>query len=272
LRKAPSEAASKWWRIAVAERITVECVGPEEFLDYFEGILSQERDAEIEAHLDVCSACQTLARRTLAFSAAWDQWAAPSGAEAVSAAIMAAALLKAEEVVPAWRDRLVAWRRRWGGRTGAAARVLFEAPGEAVRVITEGLEALLLPPVALRTRGAVRVRGTGPPGKPTPPAPRIDVNVVGPDLVVRVTGVQADRRPPLVLLIPKVAGAAPHVAALEVIRTRGAMRTRGTPSPGEPKPPGEQIEDAEGVAVARFPGVGPGEYLVAIEPAERAAS
>jgi anti-sigma factor RsiW len=232
--------------------MTTECVGPEEFLDYFEGILSQERDAEIEAHLDLCSACQTLARRTLAFSASWDEWAAPSGAEAVSPATLVAALVKVEETAPAWRERLARWRERWGGRAGAAARIIFEAPGAAARVLTEGLGALILPPsaggwaqAAIRTRGAVPVRGTTPAGVPEPGGVQIEVDAVGADLVVRVSGLQAAPRPPLVLLIPTGAGAAPHVAALEVLR------------------------DGGGEFAARFEGVGPGDYIVVVEPSER---
>jgi hypothetical protein len=56
------------------------CASPQELLDYFEGLAPQEREALIEAHLDRCPKCRVLARRTLAFSAAWEEWtAAPSG-------------------------------------------------------------------------------------------------------------------------------------------------------------------------------------------------
>jgi hypothetical protein len=243
----------------VAEPTTAECIGPEEFLDYFEGIVPQERDAEIEAHLEVCSACQTMARRTLAFSAAWDEWAAPSVGETDLAATVAAALQKAEETVPAWRVRLVKWRKQWARRAQAGVRVIVEAPGKASRVIREEIEAGFGPGgpgglafATVRTRGAVRSRGEGAgPSAPTPGAreaglPDVRVEFAGRDVVVRVAGFRPGpgEPAPLAMLVPATEGSEPII-----------QETQGP---------------HEGEFAARFEGVGPGDYIVVVEPSGRA--
>lgn len=179
--------------------------------------------------------------------------------EAYLHTVMARALEAAQERVEkqAWRERLRQWRERWAGRAEGAIRVILEAPGQAARIVTEDLEALVRPgglwqfapaPVPILTKGAVRVRG----GKAAPPpatvalapgTPQARVAVTGEigEVVVRIDELPPGQTPPLVLLIPTKEGSEPKVEALE--QPKGVV-----------------------YLIARFENVEPGDYLVAFEP------
>lgn len=231
-------------------------IPPEELADYFDAALSEEREGEIEEHLAECTECTEEARRLHTFSSVWDSWTARAHGEAYQRSLLAGALQRVDALVQNvhWRQRLVQWRTDLTSRAGATLRVVMQAGEHALSVLTEGLDALVPPAVALqsvpvrgpvRTRGSrVRGRGVGRTTVPlTPDTPQARVEVKGEtgEVEVRVEALPPGRWAPLVLLIPTTTEDEPRVKELE--------------------------HQADGVDVARFEGVTPGDYLVAIEPA-----
>jgi hypothetical protein len=238
---------------------SVQHILPEELTDYFAATLSTDREVEIEEHLAVCEACTEQARRVQVFSYVWDSWTAQAHGAAYQQAALATALQQVQAQVqdPGLRARLQHWQDAWAGRAAAAVRLVWEAPGHAVRLVTEGLEALVGPREtwdfvlatrAVRTRGgpvrgATRTRGQTP---LTPRKPQARLRVQGTPQAALEIHVE-DFPPgltPLVLLIPMHAGRKPQVTQLE--RPQG-----GPPS-----------------LVARFANIAPGDYVVAFEPME----
>jgi hypothetical protein len=143
------------------------------------------------------------------------------------------------------RARLVQWRQQLASRAGAAIRVVMEAGEEVSRLVTEGLEALVTPPLQpapVRVRGAVRTRGTARTTlTPEQPQARVEVQGRSGEVIVRIEKLPPKQPSTLVLLIP-------------------------TSAEGEPKVQ-ELHRQESGIHEARFVGVEPGDYLVAFEPA-----
>jgi hypothetical protein len=259
--------------------------GTERLVDLLHGQLAEDEARAVEEHLAECDACVDLARRVRTVSRMIDEWTAVAhGVAARQAQLARAVLLEAErQVDPRLGARLRAWADRFAGRAASAVRLVFEAPGR-VHFITEGLEALLVPggfgpfgpPTAVtaggvvptrgsvdtrgavRTRGPVRARGgAGAPGGGPQGQAAVAVEtsgdsparvVVAGDVVdVHVREWSEHQDPPLVMLVPGGEAGAPRVAAL--------VRLRGTHE-----------------LTARFEGVGPGDYLVAIEPIQDPAA
>ncbi len=55
----------------MTQHITVE-----EIADYFEGLLPEQRESDLDMHLADCEACTDQARRWYAFSRIWNRWTA----------------------------------------------------------------------------------------------------------------------------------------------------------------------------------------------------
>jgi hypothetical protein len=251
-------------------------LSPQTIAAYFADTLSDAALADVELHVAQCDHCALASQQALALGEVTadrltalgdfvDSWSAAAHGQAAvrSLLLRGLSLARARSTVAALRDRLAAWEQRWNGQVEAAVRVILDAPGQAARVLTDGLQELTRPsaswqfapaPAAIPTRGAVRHRGTPQPvvvaaASADGPSARVAVSGERGEVTVRVDGVPAGGEPPLVLLLPIDHGqpgagqlaAEPRLAVLE-------------PSPGS---------DAW---IARFDGLGPGEYVVAFEP------
>jgi hypothetical protein len=230
-------------------------VSDEMLADYSAGRLSELDELEVEEHLADCSACAAVARAALLVEDVWDTWTARAHGQAYLAEVLAQAVIQAERLTadPSWKARLGAWAAQWRGHAEGAVRVVLDATGAASHVVTEGLDGLTRPgaswqfapiPVAVPTRGP---RAGGAPSRPTvalaPGSQQARVAVGGArrEIVVRIDGQPADRRPPLVLLVPLDNDVQPRLAVVE----------------SQPDLP---------YLLARFADVPVGEYVVAFEP------
>ena len=236
-------------------------LSPQTIASYFEDTLSDAALFEVEEHVSGCDACALASQQALALGDVVDQWTARAHGQAAvrSVLVQGLSLARVRATVAALQDRVAAWERRWNGQAEAALRVVMDAPGQAARVLTDGLEELARPsaswqfapaPAAIPTRGAAR-RGAPQPivvtaGNPGGPSARVAVSGERGEVAVRIDGVPAGSEPPLVLLVPIDRGPAPVAA-----EPRLAVPE---PSPGS---------DAW---IARFDGLGPGDYLIAFEP------
>ena len=236
-------------------------LSPQIIASYFEDTLSDTALLEVEEHVAGCDECALSSQQALAVGDVVDQWTARAHGQAAVRAILlqGLSLVRVRSTVAALRDRVAAWERQWNGQAEAALRVVLDAPGQAARVLTEGLQELARPsaawqfapaPAAIPTRGAAR-RGAPQPIVVTAssaggPSARVAVSGERGEVAVRIDGVPAGSEPPLVLLIPIDRGPTPVAS-----EPRLALPE---PSPGS---------DAW---IARFDGLGPGEYLIAFEP------
>jgi hypothetical protein len=226
---------------------TVPHILLEELTDYFAAILPEERAGVIEEHLAVCDTCIVQARQIHRLSHVIDGWTARTHGEAYQRALLVRALQHVQEHVHdwSWQKRLGQWRANLASKAGAAVRVTLEAGANVTRMITEGLEALVAPPLQpadVRSRSSIRTRGTVRTTlTPEHPQARVDVQGEHREVIVQVETLSPQRPSPLVLLIPTSPEGAPQVQALQ--------------------------RQTSGVHVARFTGVAPGDYLVAFEPA-----
>ncbi len=236
-------------------------LSPDTIANYFSDTLSGDDQVLVEEHVAGCDVCALAAQGALAAGTVVDLWTARAHGGAATRTLLAEALATAgsRTTVEAVRQRLAAWAEQWAGQAEAALRIVLEAPGQAARVVAEAAPDLARPdaawqfaaaPAPVPTRGARR----------TPPPQPIVVTAGGPDgatasiavsgergeVVVRLDGVPRGAEPPLVLLIPTGPGQA------------GARREPllGTPQPS----PGSDAW------IARFAGLGPGNYLVVFEP------
>lgn len=229
----------------------------ETLLDYAEMTLPEDEQLAVEEHLDGCDRCIALMTATQHTALDLDGWTAQAHGEAYLAVQLQRALVAAQirAADPAWQKRLATWVERWAGTAEAAVRVVLEAPGQASRIVTEGLDALTRPgtswqfslaPAPIPTRG-LRGRGAIPP----PPAvavasldgaaqARVAVGGERGEVVVRVDGLPADQQAPLVLLVPV--------------------------GQGEPRVAAPQQHPDAAYAIVRFEDVPPGQYVVAFEP------
>lgn len=230
---------------------------PQELFDYFAAKLLEEREGIIEAHLADCPTCTKEARQLYAFSHLWERWTGQTHGAAYRKAVLDTALQQAQAQSPQWRERLQRWHTAWAGKAEAAVRLVLEAPDQAARLITEGIEALISPASAWdfalasapgRTRsgverGALRTRGVAP---SAPRAPQVQIRVrqtadATQEVHIRVENFPQEQPPPLVVLVPTQGGASPYVTESE-------------------RPPGTTYLSA------RFANVALGDYVVAFEP------
>lgn len=230
---------------------------PETLADYFAQALSNEQELQIEDHLADCETCIDTGRLAFTVSNVFDLWTARAHGQAELRAVLQHALGVASQqtAVAAWRQRLARWADEWAGQAEAAVRIVLEAPGQAAKVLMDGMDELARPgsawaltaaPAPIPTRGAGRARSSAPivvtTGGAGGPSARVSVSGERGEIAVRLDGVAPGTEPPLVLLVPTNLDAAPRLGVPEL-------------SPG--------LGDAW---IARFTGVGTGDYLVAFEP------
>jgi len=237
----------------MADESATAHLSPEEIADYFQGLLTEEREQAVEAHLGDCTGCVARAQQYHRFVALWEQWTPEAHGAAHLLARAQQALAEAQSARGEWGERLARWADRWRGRAEAVVRVVMEAPEQASRLVTEGLEPLLregatrrfaLLPEPIRVRGAegVEVFATI---AIAPGSPEVRVTVDGEqrEVVALVTPSAAGRAAPLVMLIPDDPAAEVRI--------------------GEPRP---EVGSPE--LVARFEHLPKGGYVVALEPEE----
>ena len=234
-------------------------LSPDMIAAYFADTLPLDDQVHVEEHVAGCDDCALAAQGALAAGIVVDQWTARAHGEAATRALLAEALatVGARSSVAAVRERLAAWAEQWAGRTEAALRIVLEAPGQAARVIAESAPDLARPggawqfaaaPSPAPIRGAARRQPPPQPivvtaGGPDGPTARVAVSAERGEVVVRLDDVPRGAEPPLVLLIPTGAG------------------TQREPAVGTPQPsPGSDAW------IARFEGLGPGDYLIVFEP------
>ena len=229
----------------------------DELLEYFEEKLSDERQRQLEEHLARCDSCTLLARGVRLFDEAWT-WTAEQHGVLHQRQLLARALEAAGAESPALRDRLRAWRERWGGLAEAGLRVAVEMSGAAARVVAESLDTLARPgsawhfapaPQAVNARGETGDASASAllttPLAPATPRARVAVRGgLSTEVEIRLDDLTPDASSPIVLLI-------------RLGEPLDAPRVRV--SEAEPRP---------GVTyrIARFADVAPGEYLIAFEP------
>jgi hypothetical protein len=263
----------------MVENYSMEHITPEELADYCAARVPAAREEVIEAHLAVCDACVEEARQCYAFAAIWEEWTGVIAGDIEAYPVGQRALASQDDVVEqgvlqdaleqiqnqednsAWRERLARWQTHWQGRAAAAVRLVVEATDQAARVVTEGLETLMLPGQAWGfalasaqefARGAGEDRGVAKgegAAASEPVSPQVTIRVGPPSseatrlMQVGLQALPTWQTPPLVLLIPTTAGGTPQIAMLE-------------PRQGSPW------------LVAYFRNVPQGDYLLAFEPME----
>ena len=125
-----------------------------EFLQqYLAGELSDDQEFLVDDHLGRCDQCARMARTGFRFSRLWESWTAEAHGRAHDAfqsvqkerIVSAIAEAEAEVVDPEIRSQLRRWREKWHGLVGGAVRMIMNMPGETSRILTEGLDTLLIP-------------------------------------------------------------------------------------------------------------------------------
>jgi anti-sigma factor RsiW len=232
---------------------------PEEMLDYFDGKLPLDREGIVEEHLADCSECVRLAHQAQAAERVLDQWTAQRHGDALLRTAMARALAQAEREVaqPELRERLRRWRQSWRGVADGALQVFIEHAAQARNVVAKGVEALTrsgsewhfapeLQPIPVRGAAVTELDSTvmTTPQRQSEGRVRVAVHAGGRgSIVVRLDDLQADRLPPLVVLIGGLADASPSVRFAEV-----------------------EQEVGSDYFIARFEDLPAGDYLVVLEP------
>jgi hypothetical protein len=275
-------------------------LSPDTIAEYFSDTLSLDDRVLVAEHVADCDACAIAAQGVLAAGAVVDRWTARAHGQAATRLLLAEALeaARARTTVAAVRERLAAWAEQWAGQAEAALKVVLEAPGRAARVIAEESASLgaagsgwqlAMPPAPVPTRGTSgRAARRGPPqpvvvtaGGPNGPTARVAVSGDRGEIVVRLDDVPRGEEPPLVLLVPtgpaparpeaRRQSAMPRQAAEPVAEL--AASAAGAPLP--PPEPGPLREPLLGTPrpspgsdawIARFEGLGPGDYLIVFEP------
>lgn len=244
-------------------------VTAQELAAYFSGQLRSEQEDIFDEHFAVCKTCVREARQVRAslenrfrtFATIWDSWTVNAHGEAHQRRVLASALQRTIAVPPEWQERLQRWRERWNGAAASALRSIRDAATEVSRVVITPIEmsvpaegewrfalATEAPSVSGSTRsGKVPVRGAVSTNRRVSlgaekPQECVVVNSDTGEIEVSVEGWQPGRPSSLVLLVD-LQGENSSVVQ-------------------------ELTEERAGVAVARFTGVAPGEYLVAFEPVE----
>jgi hypothetical protein len=190
---------------------------------YVDARLSDKSAAVVEQHVSECDQCARLLVTTQKCAILLDQWTAKSHGEVLKAYNaklvdrMVNGLKEAGELAKSkrnvdWFERLSTWGSASKVRAGAALRIILNVPGEATRIVTEGLESLLQPNPRWQfsyEAGPIRARGTGTGGADltivkSEGAPEVEVFVESDaqQVLVRMKGVDQPKMAPLVVLIP----------------------------------------------------------------------
>jgi hypothetical protein len=210
----------------------------EQLVDYFDKAMLEVEQEEVEIHLAECEACTQRARHAFTLCGEWEQWTARNHQEAVLRELMDHALqeamAEAHMDAPHWQERLEQWRN-----------VLIDLAHEVAFTVAELVFGPARAPV--RVRGGVRESVPSPEirvtlaGGPWTPHTRVATDIHAKEVVVRVERIPQTQLPPLVLLAST------------------GHKTKITPL--QRAPDGRSL-------IARFEEVGPGDYLIAIEPQE----
>jgi hypothetical protein len=236
----------------MSEQPTELHLGLEELVDYFRSDALPEKQDLVEQHLAVCDACTELGRQVYASTLLIDRWSKGGGHSKLARQILYPALLTLIERTsdPALVERLRNWANVWSGMAEGALRMTIEASTKASRIITEGMEDFLVPGArwqfALATahtpvRGESDVQTVSLALAPGTPQARVAVSGESGEVEVRVDHLSSDQQAPLVILTSVAKGFEPQVNEL-----RRAPETV--------------------YWIARFDGLEPGEYVVALEP------
>lgn len=115
--------------------------------EYFLGSLPEHRAGRLEEHLAECEECAARARKMFELSSAWTSWTAEAHGAAYWLWRQREALFEAQQHTSGLdlQQRLAAWREQGQGFCEGAVRVLKDANASAVRLVSEGLAALLRP-------------------------------------------------------------------------------------------------------------------------------
>ncbi len=227
-------------------------LGLEEFLDYFNSDALPEKQDRVEQHLAVCDACTELGRQVYASTLLVDRWTKGIERSNLAPQILYPALVTLIERTsdPTLVERLRNWANVWSGRAEGAIRMTIEASTKASRIVTDGMEEFLVPGArwqfALATadtpvRGESNVETVSLALAPGTPQARVAVSGESGEVEVRVDHLPSNQRAPLVILTSVGEEFEPQVNELR--------RAPGTP-----------------YWIARFDGLEPGEYVVALEP------
>jgi hypothetical protein len=227
-------------------------VGLEEFLDYFSSDALPEKQDLVEQHLAACDVCTELGRQVYASTLLIDRWSKGGGRSRLAGQILYPGLLTLIEKTSdqALVDRLRKWANVWSGRAEGALRMTIEASTKASRIVTEGMEEFLLPGArwqfALATahtpvRGESDAQTVSLALAPGTPEARVAVSGESGEVEVRVDHLPSNQQAPLVILTSVAKGFEPQVKELK--RAPGTLYW-----------------------IARFEGLEPGEYVVALEP------
>lgn len=243
-------------------------VTAEALADYFSGQLRPEQESFFDEHFAECDTCAQEARRFRvsletrfrAFSAIWESWTANTHQVARQRAALHAALHQISPLRPEWQDRLQRWRERWGSAAVSALRSLQDVATEVSRVILTPIDmsafggggwrfALATEAPSIKSvprSGGAPIRGVPPPQSVSidvaKPQARVTVRSETGDVEVTVDGWRPGQ-PMLLVLLIDLQGAQPPLVQ-------------------------ELVEEAAGIAIARFTRIAPGEYVVAFEPEE----
>src|SRR5688572_26287883 len=142
-------------------------LSPDTIADYFSDTLPEPAQVLVEEHVSGCDVCAVAAQGALTAGTVVDRWTARAHGQVATRALLAGALASASAsaTVASVRQRLAIWAERWAGQAEAALRIVLEAPGQAVQVLSEGVQDLARPgaawqfapaPSAIPTRGAAR--------------------------------------------------------------------------------------------------------------------
>jgi len=236
-----------------------EHISSETIERYVEHKLNEDEVLKVEEHLSRCEECARRLRAAWRFNFLWERWTAEAHGEAYRKVLalgwkgrLALALtglsLRRREL----RQRLMTWLDRVGSKAGAAFELVLDRGRQAARIALEEAVSLLpsespwqfrpaLVRGAPRTRGLLRGEESRTLVADGPPGARVSVDPGKGRVTVWIDELPPGRKPPLVLLVPKVKGAEP---AVEVPAGREGRRGLW----------------------AEFTDVPDGEYLLVIEP------
>lgn len=236
-------------------------LSPDLLASYFTQGLSEDDRLGVEEHLADCDTCIEAGRTAFSASGLIDSWTPEIHGEAALQAVLSQALATTRTLpsLSAWANRLARWTEQWAGRAEATVRVVLEAPAQSAKILTEGMQDLARPGAAWQfapAPSAMPVRGPAPSaarrlaasqpvivtaGGDGVPNARLAVSGERGEVVVRLDDLPAGVEPPLVLLVSADGSGEPRLALPERAPDGAAW-------------------------IARFEGLGPGDYLVAFEP------
>ncbi len=194
--------------------------------DYVDESASESEMIQFDAHMSECSECAEKMRQSLKLKLLWEQWSAKTHTEALQNSTVFNAFTRIINNIrnPAWSQRLHSWLADQGGKATAALRVVCNAPGEASRLILEGVDSFTKSDKLCSfsyAQSNVRVRGTADTpfvqekkveGTLEGYGVKVQLNEIEHTLEVKLENIQGATQPPLVMLLPEDEKKAPHVS------------------------------------------------------------